>query len=70
MTVANDPLCDEGRAYAQRLEDEGVRVMALHMSDHQHGMLMHGKLVQASNVVVDFVGAAVGDALHRGNPAR
>ena len=70
VTVANDPLCDEGRAYAQRLEDEGVRVMALHMSDHQHGMLMHGKLVQASNVVVDFVGAAVGDALHRGNPAR
>ena len=70
VTVANDPLCDEGRAYAQRLEDEGVRVMALHLSDHQHGMLMHGRLVQASNVVVDFVGAAVGDALHRGNPAR
>ena len=68
VTVANDPLCDEGRAYARRLEDDGGRVMSLHMSDHQHGMLMHGKLVQAANVVVDFVGAAVGDALHRGAP--
>ena len=70
VTVSNDPLCDEGRAYASRLEEDGVRVMSLHMSDHQHGMLMHGKLVQASNVVVDFVGAAVGDALHRGAPTR
>ena len=68
VTVANDPLCDEGRAYARRLEQDGGRVMSLHMSDHQHGMLMHGKLVQAANVVVDFVGAAVGDALHRGAP--
>ena len=66
VTVANDPLCDEGRAYARRLEDEGVRVTALHLSDHQHGMLMHGKLVRMSNVINDFVAAAVGDALHRG----
>ena len=69
VTVANDPLCDEGRAYAQRLEDDGVRVTALHLSDHQHGMLMHGKLIQASNLINDFVGAMVGDALHRGSPA-
>ena len=68
VTVANDPLCDEGRAYAQRLEDDGVRVTALHLSDHQHGMLMHGKLVQVSNIVDDFLGAMVGDALHRGSP--
>ena len=68
VTVANDPLCDEGRAYARRLEDDGGRMMSLHMSDHQHGMLMHGNLVQAANVVVDFVGAVVGDALYRGRP--
>ena len=69
LTVAHDPLCDEGVAYARRLEDDGVRVSALHLGDHMHGMLMHGKLVQASNLVLDFVGAAIGDALHRGVPA-
>ena len=68
LTVAHDPLCDEGVAYARRLEDDGVRVTALHLSDHMHGMLMHGKLVQAGNVILDFVGAAIGDALHRGVP--
>ena len=68
VTVSHDPLCDEGRAYAKRLQDEGVRVTALHMGDHMHGMLMHGKLVRYSNLILDFVGAAIGDALHRGSP--
>ena len=66
VTVAHDPLCDEGRAYAQRLEDDGVRVSAIHLSDHMHGMLMHGRLIRASNLMVDHVGALIGDALHRG----
>ncbi|MDO8773480.1 MAG: alpha/beta hydrolase [Burkholderiaceae bacterium] len=68
MTVANDPLCDEGRAYAGRLEKEGVRVTALHMSDQLHGMLMMGRLVRASNVIVDFIADVIGDALHHGAP--
>ena len=66
VTVAHDPLCDEGRAYARRLEDDGVRVTAIHLSDHMHGMLMHGKLIHASNLMVDHVGALIGAALHRG----
>ena len=66
VTVAHDPLCDEGRAYARRLEDDGVRVSAIHLSDHMHGMLMHGGLIRASNLMVDHVGALIGDALHRG----
>ncbi len=70
MTVSHDPLCDEGLAYARRLEEEGVRVTALHLSDHMHGMLMHGKLIRASNLMSDFVCAAIGDALHRGAPAQ
>ncbi len=70
VTVANDPLCDEGRAYAKRLEDEGVRVTSLHMSDHLHGMLLMGKLVRASNVIVDFIAAVIGEALHHGSPTQ
>ena len=70
LTVANDPLCDEGRAYAARLEAEGVRVTSLHLGDHMHGMLLTGKLVRASNTILDFVGAAIGHALHHRNPPR
>jgi acetyl esterase len=64
LTVAHDPLCDEGRDYAARLEQDGVRVTSLHLADHVHGMLLHGKLVRASNTILDFVGAAIGQALH------
>ena len=69
VTVANDPLCDEGRAYARRLEDEGVRVTSLHLSDHIHGMLLMGKLVRASNTIMDFVGTVIGEALHNAGRA-
>ena len=68
VTVAHDPLCAEGRAYAERLERDGVRVTALHLSDHMHGMLMHGKVIRASNRMVDFVAATIGEALHNGPP--
>ena len=50
LTVAHDPLCDEG-----------VRVQALHLSDQIHGMLMQGRVVAASETVslavADWVGA-------------
>ena len=42
LTVSHDPLCDEGRAYAQRLDLEGVRVCALHLNDQMHGLLGQG----------------------------
>jgi acetyl esterase len=68
VTVANDPLCDEGRAYARRLEEAGVRVTALHVSDHIHGLMMQGKLVRASGAMVVAIGAIIGYALHHGQP--
>ena len=68
VTVAHDPLCAEGRDYAARLEADGVRVTALHLGDHMHGMLMHGKLIGASRRIVDFVAAAVGAEFHDGEP--
>ncbi len=39
LTVGHDPVADEGRAYAARLEAEGVPVTALHLADQVHGML-------------------------------
>jgi acetyl esterase len=65
MTVAHDPLCDEGRAYAQRLDAAGVRVTALHFNDHMHGLLGQGRMVPAADVIGDFVFRTVGYELYR-----
>lgn len=65
LTVAHDPLCDEGRAYARRLDDEGVRVAALHCNDQTHGLLSQGRLVPAANLIADQVFGLIGFELHR-----
>lgn len=67
VTVAHDPLCDEGLAYAKRLEEDGVRVTSLHFSDQIHGVLLMGKLIDAGNTVTTMVGTAIGAALHHGS---
>ena len=64
LTVAHDPLCDEGRAYAVRLEQDGVRVIALHHGDQMHGLLGLGRHVPAAELVADHVAALVGHELH------
>jgi acetyl esterase len=65
LTVAHDPLCDEGRAYARRLEQEGVRVIAQHHDDQMHGLLGLGRYVPAAGLVADHVAALVGHELRR-----
>ena len=63
LTVAHDPLCDEGRAYVGRLEQEGVRVIALHHNDQMHGLLGLARYVPAAELVADHVAALVGHEL-------
>ena len=65
LTVAHDPLCDEGRAYAQRLDEAGVRVTALHLNDQTHGLLGQGKFVPAADVIGDGLYSTLGQLLHR-----
>ena len=65
MTVAHDPLCDEGRSYAQRLDADGVRVTALHFNDQMHGLLGQGRMVPAADVIGDFVFRTVSHELYR-----
>ncbi len=62
LTVGHDPLCDEGRDYARRLELEGVRVTHLHAADLLHGCLTMAKVVRPA---MDLI-AAAGAALRRG----
>jgi len=62
LTVGHDPLADEGRAYAARLEAEGVRVAALHLSDQVHGMLTMGRVILAGDVALRTAALAMMDA--------
>jgi acetyl esterase/lipase len=63
LTCAYDPLCDEGIAYARRLEREGVRVMHLHYSDQTHGFVGQGKIIRAAGTALDMMAAALKKAL-------
>jgi acetyl esterase len=62
LTVGQDPLADEGRAYAARLEAEGVRVTAVHFSDQVHGIVTMNRWIAASDVVLQLAAGALRDA--------
>src|SRR4029077_17459755 len=59
LTASYDPLCDEGVAYAERLEREGVRVIHLHFSDQMHGFVGQGRIIRAGEMALDMMAAAL-----------
>jgi acetyl esterase len=59
LTCSYDPLCDEGIAYARRLEREGVRVTHLHYSNEPHGFVGQGKIIRAAGTALDMMAAAL-----------
>jgi len=65
MTVSHDPLCDEGLAYAKRLDQAGVRVTSIHCNDQMHGLLTQGKMISASDVITSNICAILHHELHR-----
>jgi len=65
LTASYDPLCDEGEAYAHRLEQEGVRVTRVHFADQIHGFLTMGRVIRASNTAIRIMTAAMADAFSR-----
>jgi acetyl esterase len=68
LTCGHDPLCEEARAYAHRLEREGVPVTALHLSDQTHGILTMSRLVRSSATVLAFVAEALRERWSLGGP--
>ncbi|MGE0225889.1 MAG: alpha/beta hydrolase [Acetobacteraceae bacterium] len=68
LTCSYDPLRDEGIAYAQRLEREGVRVVHLHYSDQAHGFMSMGRIIRAADQAIDMMAAALRKALHPPGP--
>ncbi|MDE2008279.1 MAG: alpha/beta hydrolase [Rhodospirillales bacterium] len=59
LTAAADPLRDEGIAYAARLEREGVRTTAIHLTDQIHGFMSMGKVIRAADTAIDMMAAAL-----------
>lgn len=55
VIAAHDPLCDEGLAYAKRLEHEGVLVESLYFSGQLHGFISMGRLLRASDTAIRMV---------------
>ncbi|HJS83990.1 MAG TPA: alpha/beta hydrolase [Acetobacteraceae bacterium] len=63
LTASADPLRDEGLAYAERLEREGVRVKLLHVSDQIHGFVSMGRIIRAADVSLQAMAAVLRQAL-------
>jgi acetyl esterase len=59
VTCAHDPLCDEGVEYAKRLDREGVAVTHLHFNDQMHGFLTMGRLIRASQSLIEMMAVAL-----------
>jgi acetyl esterase/lipase len=55
LTAGHDPLCDEGQAYAQRLQDDGVAIKKLHVPDQIHGFLTMGRIIRAAEPALDGI---------------
>jgi acetyl esterase len=52
VTAGYDPLVDEGRAYAQRLEQAGVQVRYREFADMVHGFILFGGVLDTANAAV------------------
>lgn len=59
ITCGHDPLAAEGRSYAGLLDNAGVRVTHLHLSDQTHGMITMTKVNRAAIGLQDFVAAVL-----------
>lgn len=53
LTAGYDPLVDEGRAYAERLEREGVKTEYREYPDMVHGFLLMGGVLDTANAAVE-----------------
>jgi acetyl esterase len=54
VTAGHDPLCDEGREYAAKLDAAGGHVTLLHFNDQPHGFVVWSRFVTAASATLDF----------------
>jgi acetyl esterase/lipase len=59
LTAQYDPLCDEGQAYARRLQEAGVNVKLTHYDGMIHGFFKMTSRVDKARQALDEVAAAL-----------
>ena len=59
LTAGFDPLVDEGKAYADRLRDEGVKVEYRNYADMVHGFITMGRVLDTANAALADCAAAL-----------
>ena len=62
LTAGYDPLCDEGVAYARRLDAAGVQTAHLHLPTQVHGFLTMSRFIRAADTVIETVAAMLRQA--------
>ena len=62
LTAGHDPLCDEGIAYAQRLDAAGVPTSHLHMPTQVHGFLTMSRIIRAAGTALEVSAAMLRQA--------
>jgi acetyl esterase len=62
LTCGHDPLRQEGLRYAERLEQDGVRVTRLDLNDQPHAILTMDKFSAVVPCVLSFVAATLREA--------
>jgi len=65
VTAEYDPLCDEGAAYATRLEKSGTRTRHLHIPGAIHGFLSFIGMSELSDRTLATVVAAINESLEQ-----
>jgi acetyl esterase len=63
LTAEHDPLRDEGVAYAQKLEQDGVAVQARTLEGQMHGFFTMVNVLPGSAVGIDYVAGAIRGSL-------
>ncbi len=62
LTAGYDPLCDEGEAYAERLDDAGVPMRLRRFDGQIHGFCQNGKMIGEAFTALEEIAAAMREA--------
>ena len=63
LTAGLDPLCSEGKAYADRLEAAGVAVCYTQYDNTIHGFMQMGRIIPCAQDAINKVGDYLAEAL-------
>jgi acetyl esterase len=70
LTAEYDPLRDEGKAYAKRLQAFGVDAELWHLEDQMHGFIMQTRVIDRARRTLERIGEKLSTVLSQEPPQR